>query len=84
MTVITVSEAKQNLEKVIERVMNDAEPAFVRTESGEEVVLLSREEFDTWNDTIYLLSSPANAEHLKASMGEADAGTVQEKELIDA
>jgi antitoxin YefM len=84
MTVFSVDDAKQNLDKVIEQVMNDAEPAVVRTESGDEVVLLSRHEFDAWNETIYLLSSPANAAHLRQSMNEAEAGQVHEKELTDA
>ena len=45
MTVISVTEAKENLEKVIERVMADAEPAVLRTDSGDEVVLLSMNEY---------------------------------------
>lgn len=84
MTVISVNEAKQNLEKVIEQVMNDAEPAIVRTDAGDEVVLLSRDEFNSWNETVYLLSSPANAAHLRKSIEEARAGRTEEKELIKA
>jgi len=84
MTVISVNEAKQNLEKVIEQVMNDAEPAVVRMDNGDEVVLLSRDEFNSWNETVYLLSSPANAAHLRKSMEEARGGQIEEKELIDA
>ena len=83
MTLITLDEAKENLEKVIEQVMNDAEPAIVRTPTGDEVVLLSRDEFDSWNETIYLLASPANAAHLRKSLNEAEAGKVAEKELIE-
>jgi antitoxin YefM len=83
MTVFSVDDAKQNLDKVIEQVMNNAEPAVVRTESGDEVVLLSRDEFDAWNETVYLLSSPANAAHLRQSIAEAEAGEVHEKDLFD-
>ncbi|HYX30129.1 MAG TPA: type II toxin-antitoxin system prevent-host-death family antitoxin [Pyrinomonadaceae bacterium] len=84
MTTISVDEAKQNLERIIEQVMNDAEPAVVRTERGDEVVLLSRDEFDSWNETVYLLSTPANAAHLKKSIEEAERGQTQENELIEA
>ena len=84
MTVISVNEAKENLEKVIERVMADAEPAVLRTDSGEEVVLLSMSEFNSWNETVYLLSSPANAAHLRKSMSEAEGGQNEERELIEA
>jgi len=84
MTVISVTEAKENLEKVIERVMADAEPAVLRTDSGDEVVLLSMNEFNSWNETVYLLSSPANAANLRKSIAEAEAGQTAEKELIEA
>jgi hypothetical protein len=40
MTVFSVADAKENLDKLIEQVMSDAEPAVVRTETGDEVVLL--------------------------------------------
>jgi len=83
MTVISVNEAKQNLEKVIERVIDDAEPAVLRTESGDEVVLLSKNDFNSWNETVYLLSNPANAAHLTKSIEEASAGRTEEKELIE-
>ncbi|PYS23015.1 MAG: antitoxin [Acidobacteria bacterium] len=84
MTVISVNEAKENLEKVIERVMADAEPAVLRTDNGDEVVLLSMSEFNSWNETVYLLSSPANAAHLRKSIAEAAGGQNEEKELIEA
>jgi antitoxin YefM len=84
MTVMSVNEAKKNLEKVIEQVMADAEPAVLRTEMGDEVVLLSLDEFNSWKETIYLLSNPVNAAHLRKSIGEARDGQTQEKDLIEA
>ena len=62
----------------------DAEPAIVCTETGEQVVLISLDEFNSWKETIYLLSNPANAAHLRKSLAEANAGQIQEKELVDA
>ena len=84
MNVISVNEAKKNLEKVIEQVMADAEPAVLRTETGDEVVLLSLDEFNSWKETIYLLSNPANAAHLRKSIDEARSGQIHEKDLIEA
>jgi len=42
MTLFSVADAKQNLDKLIEQVMSDAEPAVVRTETGDEVVPFAR------------------------------------------
>jgi antitoxin YefM len=84
MTAMTLNEAKENLERVIKQVIDDDEPAIVCTESGEQVVVLPLDEFNSWKETIYLLSNPANAEHLRKSIQRATAGQILEKELIDA
>jgi antitoxin YefM len=84
MNAVTLNDAKQNLEQLIKQVIADAEPAIVCTETGEQVVLISLDEFNSWKETIYLLSNPANAAHLRKSLAEASAGQIQEKELVDA
>jgi antitoxin YefM len=84
MTTVTLTEAKQNLEKLIEQVIADAEPIILSTEAGLEAVLLSLDEFNSWKETLYLLTNPANAAHLRKSISEASAGQVRENELIDA
>ena len=83
MTAITVNEAKENLERIISHVLDSDEPAILRTESGQEVVVLPLEDFNSWKETIYLLSNSANAAHLQKSIEEARAGQIQEKELLD-
>ena len=84
MTTVPLSEAKQNLEKLIEQVIADADPIILSTEAGQEVVLLSLDEFNSWKETIYLLSNPANAAHLRKSIAEARAGSLEDKALVDA
>lgn len=84
MTRVPLTEAKQNLEKLIEQVIADADPIILSTEAGQEVVLLSLDEFNSWKETIYLLSNPANAAHLRKSIAEAQAGKVEDKALVDA
>jgi antitoxin YefM len=44
---------------------------------------MSLDEFNSWQETLYLLSNPANAEHLRRSMEEARTGKVLEKALIE-
>lgn len=84
MNAVTVANAKENLERLIEQVLADAEPAILCTEKGDKVVLVSLDEFNSWKETIYLLSNPANAAHLRQSISEARAGELEEKSLIDA
>lgn len=84
MNAITLKEAKLNLEQVVEKVIANAEPTIIVTESGEQVVFLPLDEYNSWKETHYLLANPANAEHLRRSIAEAQAGNVQEHELLDA
>jgi antitoxin YefM len=84
MTAMTLNEAKENLEQLINQVIDNNEPAILCTDSGQQVVVLPLDEFNSWKETIYLLSNPANAAHLRKSIQEARAGRIQEKELIDA
>ncbi|HYG63875.1 MAG TPA: type II toxin-antitoxin system prevent-host-death family antitoxin [Thermoanaerobaculia bacterium] len=84
MNAVTLKEAELKLKELVEQVIADAEPTIVVTESGDQVVFLPLDEYNSWKETVYLLSSPANAEHLHRSITEAREGNVQERELLDA
>jgi len=84
MNAVTLNDAKQNLERLVQQVIEDADPTIICTDTGEQVVLLTLDEFNSWKETLYLLSNPANAAHLLKSISEAQAGRIQEKELVDA
>ena len=83
MNTTTINSAKQNLENLIQQVENDAEPILIMLDENRKAVLMSEREFNSWQETIYLLSNPANAEYLRKSLAEADAGLISEKELIE-
>ncbi|MGZ8247036.1 type II toxin-antitoxin system Phd/YefM family antitoxin [Methylomagnum sp.] len=83
MDAITARQASQNLDGLIEKVIANIEPTIVCNDQGHKAVLMSLDEFNSWQETLYLLSSPANAEHLRRSMEEARAGKVMEKALIE-
>ncbi|MDQ3131036.1 MAG: type II toxin-antitoxin system prevent-host-death family antitoxin [Acidobacteriota bacterium] len=83
MNTTTISSAKQNLENLIIQVENDAEPILIMLDEDRKAVLMSEREFNSWQETIYLLSNPANAEHLRKSLAEADSGLMSERELLE-
>ena len=83
MNTTTINSAKQNLENLIQQVENDAEPILIMLDENRKAVLMSEREFNSWQETIYLLSNPANAEHLRKSLAEADLGLISEKELTE-
>jgi antitoxin YefM len=84
MNAVTLKSASLNLEQLVEQVVADAESTIVVTESGARVVLVPFEEYNSWKETQYLLSNPANADHLRRSIAEAQAGKAQERELLEA
>ena len=83
MNAVTLNDAKHNLERLITRAIVDAEPTIICTDDGQKVVFMSLDEFNSWQETLYLLSNPANAAHLRQSIAEANAGRMQQRVLLD-
>jgi antitoxin YefM len=83
MDAITANQAKQDINRLIEQVISDAEPTIICNDKGQKAVLLSLDEFNSWQETLYLLSNPANAEHLRKSIQEDRTGKKTERELIE-
>ena len=76
--------AQGGWEKLIDQVVDDAEPAIVCSPSGKKAVIVPLDEFNSWQETSYLLASPANAAYLRKSLAEAASGKATEKSLDEA
>jgi antitoxin YefM len=83
MKAITSHQAKQQLDELIDQVILDVEPTILCNDQGKQAVLMSLDEFNSWQETLYLLSNPANAEHLRESIQQANLGKKSVRELID-
>ena len=83
MQAITSKQAQEKLDTLIEQVNLNAEPTILCNEQGKQAVLMSLDEFNSWQETLYLLSSPANASHLMESIQQAHSGHRWVKELIE-
>lgn len=83
MNAIPTVQASKNLDELIEEIIANVEPTILLNEKGDKAVLMSLDEFNSWRETVYLLSNPANAEHLNKSIQEAMEGKTFEKELIE-
>jgi antitoxin YefM len=82
MNILTFSEARASLKTVMDNVCKDHAPTVVSRVNGEHVVMLSLADFNSMKETLYLLSSPANANHLLESIAQLKAGQAQARELI--
>ena len=81
MNILTFSEARAGLKAVMDDVCTDHSPTVITRQSGEAVVMLSLADFNSIEETLYLLSSPKNASRLLASFEQLKAGKARIREL---
>lgn len=81
MNILTFSEARAGLKAVMDDVCSDHSPTIITRQSGESVVMLSLADFNSIEETLYLLGSPKNASRLFASLEQLKAGKVRTREL---
>ena len=82
MDAISYSSARANLAKTMDRVCQDHEPLIITRNGEQSVVMLSLEDFQSLEETAYLLPSPANARRLLSAAAQLSAGNGIERELV--
>jgi antitoxin YefM len=80
---VNVTEFRKNLAGHLDEVESSRAPLFVTRAGGKAVVVIAEEEYESMAETLHLLSSPANAEHLRASIAELDAGEGESHDLSE-
>ena len=83
MQVISYTDARNSLKAVIDKVIDDQAPTLIHRREGGNAVLLSEEAYASMQETLYLLSSPANARALMRSVAQLKAGKAKKRKLID-
>jgi antitoxin YefM len=79
---ISASEARSHLFPLIQQVNDDHVPVRISSRAGD-AVLMSAEDFDSWEETIYLLRSPANARRLMEAVARDKAGLTGVAKTMD-
>ena len=69
---ISASEARQRLFPLLEQVNTDHEPVRITSRAGD-AVLMSAADYDSWQETVYLLRSPENARRLMEAVARDKA-----------
>lgn len=70
---ISASEARQRLFPLLEQVNTDHEPVRITSKAGD-AVLMSADDYDSWQETVYLLRSPENARRLMEAVARDKSG----------
>ena len=82
MQTVTYSEARDNLKAVMDKAVADRAPILITRQRGENVVMISADEWAGMEETLHLMASPANAKRLMEGIARLDAGEGEEHELI--
>ena len=83
MQVTTYTDFRQRLKSYLDKVRNNHTPLVVTSANAEDVVVLSKSDYESMEETFYLLKSPANAARLLKSIEDYEKGFGQEKSLIE-
>jgi len=78
---ITYTAARENLASTINRVCEDQAPVMITRNRDQAVVMLSLSEYESLQETAYLLRSPANAKRLLKSIDSLERGKRIRKKL---
>lgn len=83
MDAISYTVARANLAKTMESVCADHEPVIITSKRDKAVVMMSLEDYNSMEETAYLLRSPKNARRLFEAIEELENGGGQEHELLE-
>jgi antitoxin YefM len=74
MNTINYSSLRENLGQIISDIIANRTPYEIVEGSQEPVVMVSKHDFDSMQETLYILSSSENARRLNESIAQANQG----------
>ncbi|MXV20811.1 type II toxin-antitoxin system Phd/YefM family antitoxin [Deinococcus xianganensis] len=83
MTAYSLKYAKDHLERIAEETVENSAETIITLDSGQAVVMIPLEQYESWKETQFLLSNPANRAHLLESAQQYRAGQATRRTLID-
>jgi len=83
MHIISYTSLRVNLASVLDTIDNDRVPVVVTRQNDRKAVIIGYDEYMSYVETSYLMSSPANAERINKGIEEVEAGLTQKHELIE-
>ena len=83
MDTMSYSAFRNNLASTIDKVNDDHQPVLITRQKGKPAILISLEDFKSYEETAYLMASPKNAERLNRAVQELSENKGQIKGLIE-
>lgn len=83
MQAVSFSELRSRLKQIMDASADQHEAVLIKRPKGENMILMSQSDYESLKETAYLLSSEANAKHLRESLRSLKAGKILHKKLLE-
>ncbi len=83
MNSMSYSAFRTNLANTLNKVNEDHVPVIITRQNGLPAVVMSLEDFRSYEETAYLMASPKNAQRLNQAISEIEANQTIQHELIE-
>ena len=83
MNTVSFSRARNNLKSVLDEVVSNFTTTIITRRDSENAVVMSLENYNSIMETLHLLKSPANANHLKESIAQLESDQTVKRDLMD-
>lgn len=83
---VSYSDARGQLKSYLDYVVDNSETLIITRKNSEDVVVMSRKNYESLEETLYLLSSAKNRKHLRDAMkneGKGKRAILKSKKDID-
>ncbi|KIM12846.1 MAG: prevent-host-death protein [Sulfurovum sp. FS08-3] len=81
MQTVFYSNARNNLREIIDRVCDDFDEYTITTKDNKSAVILSYDEYNAMQETLYLLSSKNNRDRLNEAVEQIESLNFSKKEI---
>lgn len=83
MIAISSSQVRSHFKEVCDQVINDVESVIVTRTRGENVVMMSEEEYNNMIENFRIFSNPDIYNKIKKGIDQLEQGKITQRELID-
>ncbi len=83
MDAMTYTQVRQNFSETMDKVCDDHAPIIITRQNERPVVMISLEDYNAIEETLYLLKSPKNAARLSKALMDIDKKKFLKKDLLD-
>ena len=83
MDTMSYSAFRSHLASTLDKVNQDHKPVLITRQNGKPAVVISLEDFQSYEETAYLMASPKNAQRLNEAIAEVDVEKTVNHPLIE-